>query len=755
MIRRHVFVLLWSVVFCLCGCAVPTAGRGGGVVAGDFSLIHFTDAHINPHLLRTGEPGPVRGAETIRWICQQAGVPQELAPFGITAPTPSFALVTGDLTEYGVIDDSWEIFENAFRDLPCPMYVLPGNHDNTWVAMYHVMRRRHGGENYSFDKFGCRFVCISSASPQEPVPTVDAKTRAWLKADLESAPPGTPVFLALHHPLYSDEFANPAELETLLDLLRNYNVVLMLYGHGHRATHADIGGIDGIMGGSTFGNHAGYGILSVQDGVLRYAYRYHQGDPEAPDGEKKGPVWKPLLEKPLARTVPKRLFEIDVPREGFMCKTEVVVVDLGFSAPRESAAAEKAVVTVEVDGQGVEPAQQPSLSSDERYHRAFGIPIEGLTSGAHLLTAGVTMPDGTKDRRTRVFHIERPDTHVVWREQFPAAIKAGPVVVGHLLIAARNDGAVLALDKWTGQKRWEFATGGEILGTPAWTDDTIVFGSGDGKVYALDRDGKQRWVFDAGLPVYGWPLIDSGTVYIGDNGGRMHALNLADGKVRWTFTRADYAIESKPAIWKDMIVFGAWDGYLYALSRADGKLRWKSPGPKSSEGTAARYYAPADCGPIVVDGNLFACDRGYQLGMYSPEGALATQWPIKSSGIGPAPKGRSFFARTLDNRVCKLDKDGGVMWEVNVPAGRFPIAPTAQSGRVYVCSNRGLLSVLDAADGKLVWQYQATPGLYVMAPVTVDVAESDASPVCYVAGMDGSLTALRYRQNTRSTRQEQ
>ena len=35
-----------------------------------------------------------------------------------------------------------------------------------------------------------------------------------------------------------------------------------------------------------------------------------------------------------------------------------------------------------------------------------------------------------------------------------------------------------------------------------------------------------------------------------------------------------------------------------------------------------------------------------------------------------------------------------------------------------------------------------------LAPVAVDAAGT-----CYVAGMDGSVTALRYRQNTRSTPQ--
>ncbi|UCG16400.1 MAG: PQQ-binding-like beta-propeller repeat protein [Phycisphaerales bacterium] len=764
MVLKRFLLLAWPIILILGVGSAAAPGESGALGAraeppanrAEFSVLHFADVHVSPHLLRTGAAGPPRGNGTIRWICEQAAAPQKLTPFGYTAPAPAFAFATGDLTEYGVIDDTWDVFLQAFRDLPCPMYVTPGNHDNTWVAMYRIMRKRHGGESYSFDKFGCHFACISSASPQEPVPTIDAKTRAWLKADLDRTPAGTPIFIAMHHPPDSGGFATPAEVDTLIDMLKDYNVVLILYGHGHGTGHRDIQGISGVMGGSTFGSNAGYGILSVVDGMLRYAYRHHR-DPQAGGTKKKKRAWTAVLEKPLPRTPPSRLLDIARPTDGFICKADTIDVDLALRVSRTPTAAEDATVDIQIDGQTARAARRPSDSSDEKHHRTYSIAVGALTAGAHLLTAQVTMPDGTTDRRTRVFRVHPPSVDVLWQQQVPAAIKAGLVIADDLLIVARNDGAVIALDKTTGAQRWRFDTGGEVLGTPAWSGDTLVVGSGDGKVYALDKHGKQQWAFDAGSPVYGWPLIDPaarGTVFIGDNSGHMHALNLTDGKPRWTFRRADYGIESKPALWKDMLVFGAWDGYLYAVARDDGELRYKSLGPRSSEGKGVRYWAPADCGPVVIDDVLFVCDRGYRLGTYSAEGKLVTNLDAKASGIGPAQDGRSLYVRTTDNRISKLDRGGHARWDVDIPAGRFPIPPTEHEGRVYVCSNGGLLSVLDATDGKLLWQYQATPGFYVLAPTTVDSPAAEAAgPVCYVAGMDGSLTAVRYRQNTRSTRQ--
>lgn len=706
----------------------------------DFSFVHISDIHVSPHVARTGAPGPLRGAESIAWICQQAVGPQTIPPFETTTPAPAFGLATGDLTEYGVIDDTWSLFEQAFASLPYPLHVLPGNHDNTWVAMYHIMRERCGGENYSFDRFCCHFACICSASPQEPVPTIDAKTRTWLKHDLDSIPPAAPVFVVLHHPPYSDEFA-PAEYDTLIDLLRDYNVVLLLYGHGHGVSHRSMDGIDGVMGGSTFGKNAGYGVVSVQDGTLRVAYRYHHkpaGDNQSADGDQPpaGPGWRELLAKPLERRPAERLFRIASPQPNALIADDYLDIALDLHA--EGWRAEHPEVVVCIDG-----LQAPAQLEDAA-QPTWRVDLGALESGAHLVTVRAAGPDGRSDLRTTTFVRSDDGVERLWQKVFPAAVKAGPVVADSMLIVARTDGVVTALDRSTGRELWSFTTGGEILGTPERSGQAIVFGSGDGRVYALDDAGAALWTFDAGLPVYGWPLIDGETVYIGDNGGRMHALDLQTGVKRWTFSRADYSIECQPCRWGDLVVFGAWDGYLYALRPADGRLEWKVFGPKASDGKASRYYAPADCGPAAVGDTLFVCDRGYLLGRFDPAGRRAPPVDEAVSAIASDQPGRYCYARGCDDRVCKFGAAGARLWEREAPAGRFPIPPTCHRNAVYVCSNTGLLSVLGADDGSVLWQYQVTPGFYVMAPVAVD----DAG-VCYVASMDGTVTALTARPHPR------
>lgn len=686
----------------------------------DFAFLQVSDLHVGPYLARSGEPGPVRGAETITWFCTEAARPQALEPFDLTTPVPAFALATGDLTEYGVIDETWPQFERAFAGLPCPLYVVPGNHDNTWGAMYHVLRQRHGGENYAFDHAGCHFVCLSSASPQEPVPTLDAKTRAWLKADLARLAPDTPVFLALHHPPYSTEFASPVEYDTFIDLLRDYNVVLLLYGHGHGVDHRRMDGFDGVMGGSTFGKNAGYAVVSVQDGILRVAYRYHQ-----PESGK--PAWQKLLEKPLPTAAVPRLFSITAPIEGAAIDGREMEVALAVPTGTELKTDN---VKLTLDG---EPATATPITTASQ--PTWRVAVGDLQPGWHLLTVRAAAGKGAMDVRCVTFRVGATERER-WRRSFPAAIKAGPVLIDDQVIVARTDGVVTALARDTGRDVWSFSAGAEILGTPAWTGTRLVFGAGDGRVYALDRQGQQVRTYEAGLPVYGWPLIDGDVVYIGDNGGRLHALGLDDGRKHWVFERADFAIEAQPARWGSHIVFGAWDGYLYGVAADSGALAFKVWGPKSSAGGAARYYAPADCGPLAIGDTLFVADRGYVLGQYGPDGTPGAQLDERIAAIAAGRGG--FYGRGIDNRLCRYNAEGEKSWEQPVPAGRFPIPPTCHGDAVYVCSNTGLLSVLAADDGAIRRQYQVTPGFFVMAPVTVDEAG-----VCYVAGMDGTVTAVR------------
>ena len=687
----------------------------------NFTFMQITDIHVSPWPASVKTQPALRGADSLAWICEQAALPQNIKKLKLTCDPPAFAIATGDLTEFGVAGHTWKSFTDAFSKLPCPLHVLPGNHDNTWNAMLSIMADRYGGPNYAFDHGGIHFVCLNSATPQEPVPTIDGTTRTWLRKDLGQLAPNTPVILAMHHPYDSTEFAPNIEQDTFGDLLRDYNVALIIYGHGHNVEHKSLDGLELVMGGTTYDARAGYMLYAIHDGELTVAYHYFQ------HGDDQQPFWKPVFQEQLPTAAAPRLFDIAV--------EEADAPPILTITPRgDVQLAELDAFKIELDGKAIKAADRSRIA----------LPTQALKPGWHFVSVRGHTAAGIHDVRTAVFSVIDSQRWHARRLDFGAAMKAGPVLANDELVLADTGGQVRGfrrntIDRDDAQPKeiWGYDDGhAAVLGTPVRSNGRLIIAGGSG-LLTIEQDDRVERRDSLGAPSYAPPVVVDGAVYVGDNAGHMHAIGL-DNDRRWDWEAADFAIEAPACVHNGLVIFGAWDGYLYACKQDTGELVWKSLGPKASDGKAARYYAPADCGPIAIGDSIFVCDRGYLLGRYDMAGKLQKVIAEKVAAIALDSTGKNFIARGIDDHVRKFDASGNVIWDTEVAAGRFPVPPTCVGDTIYICSNTGLLSALAASDGKLRWQFQCTPGSYVLAPVTVA-----PDGTCYVASMDGHLTVVR------------
>jgi len=714
--------------------SVPAQGLAGEVP--DFCFLQVSDTHIEPHPIGAPDASPKdRSVETIAWFCGEAKQAQRLDPFNITTPVPAFAINTGDLTEFGVIGKTFDDFERYFQPLGIPLYVAVGNHDNTWNGIMQIMRRKYGGDHYSFDKFGCHFAAIDSATPQEPTPSLEQRTLTWLREDLRNVPAGAPIFLYCHHPLSTHEYADPYEQLRFLETIRGRNVVLLLMGHGHQPVHEKWGTLDSVMGGSTFGPHTGYSIISVIGGTLRVVYRFREA----------GKPMKTLLEKPIA--MPEK--PIAMPE----CADIVMPSPFVVSEPEMPISL---VIKGDISGAPVadiDGLKEHSVSLKREKDLYFGsLSMQGLLAGAHYLRITVHSGSNKLDRATS-FIYSPPDAAVrEKRAALDAGVKAEPLLMGNNLIVGTTAGQVIRVSfSWaTAKTDTLFTSGGEILHGPALFENTLYFSSGDMNVYSISVAGKLNWKCPLAAGVYGTPAVGPDAVYVGDMEGFVHAIDRRNGKIKWSQRIAPYSIEQSLLLdegplarargsEEGVLYFGAWDGQVYAVNARDGSVKWKerSPGGQSEAKYTSRYYAAADCSPLIVGDHLIVCDRSYHVGSYSLDGKYIGQIAANVSGIGLSRDGKSFYARGFEAGLTRYDAAGKPMWSNPVPLGRFPIPPTEMAGKVYVCSNRGLLTAHDAADGKFLWQYQVTPQLHVMASVAADAAGN-----AYVAAMDGTVTRV-------------
>jgi len=686
-----------------CGRAQPS------VAVSDFTFIHTSDVHA---------PRPDSQA-TIARIHGLGEI--DLAPFELKAPKPAFVLVTGDLNEFGGGSGAWEDYLSYWKGCTIPVYHQLGNHDNTWRANLKSLRALGLAAYYSFDRFGCHFVALMTPTFQDPRPSVGEEQIIWLQKDLARVGTRTPVFVFFHHPLPGSEFASRYDYDRLLDVLHRHNTVLLMAGHSHGHVHSVVEGIDETTGGSTFGPNAGFAVLSVKSGVLRAAY-WKVGQP--------APSLK-LLEKtlPAKSSYP----DITITSPAFRASGGG---KLAISARLSGqVSVEKVTYTVddELNGELTLSGQAPNWTA------AGSADVSGLLPGAHYLRVDFAGGGGHFTRSTQFF-FEPANQPTAWRAYLAASSKVTPTVADGVVYVGANDGKLRAINAKTGQGSWAVDTGAEILAEPLVSGGKVYTANGLGVVSAYTTAGVKVWSFTAGDAVYSSPVLADGKVIFGCNDGWLYALEAATGKLAWVNKDGTYAVESKPFAWNDKIYYGAWDQYVRCVNAKDGKLVWQQLGEGSRVAKGAkRYYSPADAMPVIAEGKLMIADRNMMVSILNAE----TGEPVGSvkgvSATGLSEDGKFVYLRKTNGDLVKVDSSGKELWSVPAHLSAIPTAPTEKNGVVYVCSGKGTVSALAADSGKLLWQYQASPQLFVMCSVACDGANA------YLTAFDGSLTAIKCR----------
>jgi len=634
----------------------------------------------------------------------------------LSAPAPSFIIATGDLTEYGGLNNAWETYLSFFQGINLPVYHQLGNHDNTWYCGTRYLRQLYGSPNYSFNRNGIHFIGICTPTYQEPLPSFGVEALDFLKKDLAIVGKKMPVIIFFHHLLDSPEFSSRYDVERFLDILKPYNVILLLVGHGHFPRYHNFYGFDSVEGGTTFGANAGYAILSFMNDTLRVVYKYK--DPTKP------PIG--LLEKKITQGTSFPDIKILSLQDRD---------DISDNTFKMSARIDYDSKLIKSAGWTIDDKVSGKLILENGEYRDM-VNCADLIAGSHYLRVSFTTQDDKEFNKSLFFYKTSGQKDVKWRSFVGGSIKTKPLIYQKMVFFGANDGCLYCLDKSTGQSKWKYQTGAEILSSPANYNDIILFGSADGYFYAVDTTGNLKWKYNVKEGVYSSPITKDGVVYFGVADGRFIALNVIDGTQKWVYDRAGYSIEDKPCIQDEKIFFGAWDSYLYALSLKDGSLLWKTFGASSAVEKAKKYYSPADANPINVGTQIFVADRGYRLGVTDANNPNMREIASQTAAIALSSDKSAFFLRRVDNKLQKVKLTGENIWTIEVEAGRFPISPTVKDNIVLICSNKGLLNAINEINGSIFWQYQVTPQLYVMSEISVDEEN------VVVAGMDGSVTCL-------------
>lgn len=326
------------------------------------------------------------------------------------------------------------------------------------------------------------------------------------------------------------------------------------------------------------------------------------------------------------------------------------------------------------------------------------------------VVAGGTVYVGSSDGHLYAIDLDKGDG--MWSFDAGSSISSSPAIAYGLVYFTARDNALYAVERSTGRLAFTVETGPDTAwawghesadlwtSSPAVSGDVVVFGSGDGGVYAVDaRTGRARWTYRTGGRVRSSPAIRDGRVYVGSMDGSVHVIDLESGAA---IARADTegrdlfsgdfgfdrrSIQSTPAVTEDGFYVGAKDGFLYAFS-PDGERRWRND----------HEVSWILGGPAVGDGMVFdgSSDGRFVQAVNRETGVEA--WRFQAEGT---------------------------VW----------MSPAVADGVVYAADGAGLLFALDAKSGAERWRFRAG-GAFQSSPVP-------AGDLLLIGSDDGAVYALR------------
>lgn len=310
-------------------------------------------------------------------------------------------------------------------------------------------------------------------------------------------------------------------------------------------------------------------------------------------------------------------------------------------------------------------------------------------------------------------------------------ITSSPSYANGIVYVGSDDGQLYAIDADTGRQRWMHRTGGPVASSPAVGGGRVYVVSYDGRLHALDAaTGAVQWKFATqgerrfeakGLhgmqprtqtfadpfDVYlSSPVLAEGLVIFGSGDGQVYALDAATGAQRWTIKTGD-VVHAAPAYAEGRVFVGSWDGRFYALDAKTGRELWHAQGGVDTLMANQQGFqsSPAVANGMVYtgsrDANLYAFDaRSGQEKWRFPTGA---SWVITSPAVHA---GRVYFATSDTSLVHAVDAaTGQPVWQQQAPAYLFA-SPSLADDVLLQGALNGSLQARDLASGELLWDFQ-------------------------------------------------
>ena len=295
-------------------------------------------------------------------------------------------------------------------------------------------------------------------------------------------------------------------------------------------------------------------------------------------------------------------------------------------------------------------------------------------------------------------------------------------------------GVFHALHADTGKTAWTYPTEdeAEIISSPNFFGETVVFGSYDGHVYCLGaKDGKKKWRHQTEGQVHATLAVAGEYTFVAGCDEFLRVVHLPSGKEAWALPVGGNCAAS-PAMWGDRL-------YLGTLSSEVLAIEWEEQ---------LRLNAAAAATEAAV--KTRETDKAEEAGGAAPTnqgGETSEQDPKTSASSAP------------DGKFDTAGKEAkGIAWRYEHPRKKFPFFASPAVGlyqKKAGDSTRTAPIVVAAGRDKMVHAIDGETGTGLWTFPTK--GRVDASPVIvgdhvFAASLDGTLYLLELKSGDEAWR---
>lgn len=288
---------------------------------------------------------------------------------------------------------------------------------------------------------------------------------------------------------------------------------------------------------------------------------------------------------------------------------------------------------------------------------------DSRTSSSPIINKGITY---WSDKRGQIFGINI-NGELCFEYDLKTAVEASPMIHDSILYIGRIDGFVTAISLANKDTIWNFETMGQVSASANSMSfegkEAIVFGSYDNFLYCVNtRTGSLINQFESGYYLNGAAALWKNHVIFGGCDSWLRIINCETG-IQTDSLLLDAYVPASPAVIGDYCYIGDYSGNIYELLLEKGKI--------------ARYKK-------ISEEN-------------SDNGSFVSV---------PALTAEAIYFLSDDRHLCSIDrKTGTENWRYMLNGNVGESSPVVCRDKIIVCTKTGIVSIIDAKNGELKWEY--------------------------------------------------